>query len=59
MEAFAREIANIVMRTQAMVSKHFAIMEAKLASPEDERAGWDMLDDSVYSTWKEGAQGCN
>ena len=57
MEAFAREIANIVMRTQAMVSKHFAIMEAKLASPEDERADWDMLDDSVYSTWKEGAQG--
>ena len=57
MEAFAREIAGVVNRTLASVAKHYAMLAAEVASPDDERATYDLIPESALSTWNDVEQG--
>ena len=57
MEAFAREIAGVVNRTLASVAKHYAMLAAKVASPDDERATYDLIPESALSTWNDVERG--
>ena len=57
MEAFAREIAGVVNRTLASVAKHYAMLAAEVASPDDERATYDLIPESALSTWNDVERG--
>ena len=57
MEAFAREITGVVNRTAAMVSKQFALLGARIADPNDDRAQWDLLPEPTMKAWDTEGQG--
>jgi len=57
MEAFAREITGVVNRTAASVAKQYAMLAAKIADPEDERATYDLIPESALANWNNIEQG--
>ncbi len=54
LEAFAREVVKVINKTSAQIMSHAATSMAAVASPADERAGWNQLSPQIVSALRRG-----